>query len=168
PRFLRWRMPAPLELRLRGPDDLVGGPGFGRAEQVPDLSEGEPQPPGPPDESQPPPVRLGVLAVSGTLALRQRQQPTAVVEPHRFDADPFGGGELAHRQPGYAGKLAAVPRYGVNTGSQRRLTARGSRPQAGAGPPLEDLDLRFRPGTVAGHRAVLEPGEDLGGAGADV
>src|SRR5262249_2877137 len=93
-------MPAPLELRLRGPDDLVGGPGFGRAEQVPDLSEGDPQPPGPPDESQPPPVRLGVLAVSGTLALRQRQQPTAVGEPHRLDADPSTAANLPTVRPG--------------------------------------------------------------------
>src|SRR5205814_1514322 len=33
---------------------------------------------------------------------------------------------------------------------------------------LEDLDLRFGPGTVAGHRAVPEPAEDLRGPGADV
>jgi hypothetical protein len=52
-------------------------------------------------------------------------------------------------------------RYGVKL-------ARGSGQQAGAGPPLEDLDLRLGPGAVAGHRAVPEPGQYLRGAGTDV
>src|ERR1700722_1721513 len=52
------------ELRLGGPDDLAGGAGLGRAEQVTDLGQGEAEPPGPADERQPPPVVVGVLRES--------------------------------------------------------------------------------------------------------
>ena len=84
-----------------------------KAEQVADLGQGEAEPPGPADERQPPPVGLGILTETGVLALRQRQQPAALVEAHGLDADPLGGGELPDRQPSHDPKLAAVPRYGV-------------------------------------------------------
>ena len=35
------------QFRLGGPDDLVGGSGLGRAEQVADLGQGEAEPAGP-------------------------------------------------------------------------------------------------------------------------
>src|SRR5262249_27895927 len=95
---------------------------------VPDLPEGESQPPGPPDESQPPPVRLGVLAVSGTLALRQRQQPTAVVEPHRLDADPSPAAKLPTVRPGMPPSQRPYqgpePKPAHGTGSRRGVHGR--------------------------------------------
>jgi hypothetical protein len=57
------------ELGLGGADDVVGGPGLGGPEQVADLAEGESQPPGPADEGQPPPVRLGVLPETRAVPL---------------------------------------------------------------------------------------------------
>src|SRR5215471_14902036 len=50
----------------------------------------------------------------------------------------------------------------------RALVPWVSWPHPGVGPALEDLDLLGGPGAVAGHRALLKPGEDVGGTGADV
>jgi hypothetical protein len=64
-----------LEPGPGGPDDIGRGAGLGGPDQVADLREREPQPPGPPDEGQPPPVSLGVLPVAAALALGLGQQP---------------------------------------------------------------------------------------------
>jgi hypothetical protein len=53
------------ELRLGGPDDVVGAPVIPTAQQVTDLPESEPELPGPADEGQPLPVILGVLTNPG-------------------------------------------------------------------------------------------------------
>src|SRR4051812_24868444 len=43
-----------------------------------------------------------------------------------------------------------------------------SRPHPGVDPAPEDVDPVGRPGAVAGHRAVLQPLQDVGGVPADV
>src|ERR1700733_4953788 len=101
------------ELRLGGPDDLAGGTGLGRAEQVADLGQGEAEPPGPADERQPPPVVVGVLGESRPAPRGPREQAAPLVEPHGLDADPSGLGEFPDRQPSHGRKLTAVLRYGV-------------------------------------------------------
>jgi hypothetical protein len=101
------------ELRLGGPDDLAGGTGLGRAEQVADLGQGEAEPPGPADERQPPPVVVGVFGESRPAARGPAEQAAPLLEPHGLDADPSGLGEFADRQPSHGRKLTAVLRYGV-------------------------------------------------------
>jgi len=78
--------------------DVPGGPGLGRPEQVADLGQAEPEPPGPADEGQPPLVVLGVLPEAGSAPPRRRQQPAPLVEPHGLHADPADFGEPADRQ----------------------------------------------------------------------
>src|SRR5580693_10023549 len=59
----------------------------------------------------------------------------------------------------------SVQAIGMVTGS---VIQRGLRLEAGLGPALEHLDPVGRPGAVAGHAAVLEVFEDLGGVRAVV
>src|SRR5215469_1278213 len=89
------------ELGFGGSVDLVGGSGLRGTEQLSDLAESEPEPPGPPDECQPPPVALVVLAIARSRPRRLRQQPAALIEPNRLDADSLSGGELPDRQPSH-------------------------------------------------------------------
>src|SRR3984885_9931329 len=136
------------ELRLGGPDDLAGGAGLGRAEQVTDLGQGEAEPPGPADERQPPPVVVGVLGESRPAPRGPREQAPPLVEPHGLDADPAGRGEFPDRQPSHGRKLTAVLRYGVKRrgirgdpiGSEQRRCRREctyERPQPSPGEPAQ-------------------------------
>jgi len=138
------------------PDDVVGRPGLGGPGQVTDLPEGKPEPPGPADQGQPPPVCHGVLTEARPPAFGQRQQSLPLIEAHSFDAC-SPGGEFPDRQPGHVPQASCRTPVRSQQDRTRHLTA-GTPPSrlAARGPGgLNDPGSRGRRGLTVARTAGL-------------
>ncbi len=142
------------ELVMGRPDDVVGRPGLGGPGQVTDLPEGKPEPPGPADQGQPPPVCHGVLTEARPPAFGQRQQSLPLIEPHSLDAC-SPGGEFPDRQPSHVPQASGRTPVRSQQDRTRHLTA-GTPPSrlAARGPGgLNDPGSRGRRGLTVARTA---------------